>query len=499
MGKMSEQAYAGFCQHVFGICAAIGVVVAAMLFQVGYFGPISSRVRGLFVQHTRTGNPLVDSVAEHQATSPRAYWQYLHYTCYLGPIGFVLCLRKPSDAKCFLLLYASVTYYFSAKMNRLVLLLGPIASSLGGTAVAEIIHWSIQEMIIFWHYGFDAPPTAEAAKAEDTPADKGTKQTEESKTKPEEDQSILDEMLEPLMEVYQEATGMRRIGAGVFLLGAFYFGTGFYFYCDRMGENMSHPSIMFKSKLSHGKEVIIDDYREAYWWLRDNTPEDTRVMAWWDYGYQINGVANRTTIADGNTWNHEHIATLGRCLTNPEKKAHNIIRHLADYVLIWTGGGGDDLAKSPHMARIANSVYSDICPGDPTCSMFGVDNQGNPTPMMAKSVLWRMHGHNQRKGVTVNPAMFEEAYTSKYNLVRIFRVLNVSQESRAWARDPNNWKCDAPGSWYCSGQYPPALSKLFQKRKAFKQLEDFNTKAEQDAEAEEYQKAYHEKMANRGG
>ena len=25
-------------------------------------------------------------------------------------------------------------------------------------------------------------------------------------------------------------------------------------------------------------------------------------MAWWDYGYQINGIANRTTIADGNTW-----------------------------------------------------------------------------------------------------------------------------------------------------------------------------------------------------
>ena len=22
-----------------------------------------------------------------------------------------------------------------------------------------------------------------------------------------------------------------------------------------------------------------------YWWLRDETPEDARVMAWWDYGY----------------------------------------------------------------------------------------------------------------------------------------------------------------------------------------------------------------------
>ena len=70
------------------------------------------------------------------------------------------------------------------------------------------------------------------------------------------------------------------------------------------------------------ERVIIDDFREAYWWLRDNTPEDARVMAWWDYGYQINGVGNRTTIADGNTWNHEHIATLGFMLTSPEKKAH---------------------------------------------------------------------------------------------------------------------------------------------------------------------------------
>ena len=56
---------------------------------------------------------------------------------------------------------------------------------------------------------------------------------------------------------------------------------------------------------------VVDDYREAYWWLRDNTPEDARVMAWWDYGYQLASIANRATIADGNTWNHEHIAMLG--------------------------------------------------------------------------------------------------------------------------------------------------------------------------------------------
>merc|ERR1712025_884099 len=82
-------------------------------------------------------------------------------------------------------------------------------------------------------------------------------------------------------------------------------------------------------------------------------------MAWWDYGYQITGVANRTSIADGNTWNHEHIATLGYMLTSPEKRAHKYIRHMADYVLVWAGGGGDDMAKSPHLARIANSIFPD--------------------------------------------------------------------------------------------------------------------------------------------
>ena len=59
-------------------------------------------------------------------------------------------------------------------------------------------------------------------------------------------------------------------------------------------------------------------------------------MAWWDYGYQINGVANRTTLADGNMRNHEHIALLGKCLVSPELEGHEIVRHLADYVLVWT-------------------------------------------------------------------------------------------------------------------------------------------------------------------
>ena len=94
---------------------------------------------------------------------------------------------------------------------------------------------------------------------------------------------------------------MRKGGAMVFALILLTNGPDFYSYCTQMAHGMSQPSIMFKATLSNGQPVMVDDYREAYWWLRDNTQEDARVMAWWDYGYQLAGIANRTTIADGNT------------------------------------------------------------------------------------------------------------------------------------------------------------------------------------------------------
>ena len=78
---------------------------------------------------------------------------------------------------------------------------------------------------------------------------------------------------------------------------------------------------------------------------------------------------------------------------------------------------------------------------------------------------------------------------SKYGKVRIFKVLKISEESKEWVK--NNRLCDSPGSWFCRGQYPPALQKILKQKKDFKQLEDFNVKGEDDSE---YQKAYFENL-----
>lgn len=89
--------------------------------------------------------------------------------------------------------------------------------------------------------------------------------------------------------------------------------------CQVTSEAYSSPSIVLAASQHDGSRIIFDDFREAYYWLRQNTPEDAKVMSWWDYGYQITAMANRTILVDNNTWNNTHISRVGQvsssCLT----------------------------------------------------------------------------------------------------------------------------------------------------------------------------------------
>ena len=79
-------------------------------------------------------------------------------------------------------------------------------------------------------------------------------------------------------------------------------------------------------------------------------------MSWWDYGYQITAMANRTIIVDNNTWNNTHISRfgseailnrfsaftnyrVGQAMASTEDKAYEIMKELdVDYVLVIFGG-----------------------------------------------------------------------------------------------------------------------------------------------------------------
>jgi len=94
--------------------------------------------------------------------------------------------------------------------------------------------------------------------------------------------------------------------------------------------------------------------------------------------------------------------------------------------------------------------------------------------MMEKSLLYKMVRNGIDAGVNMDESLFQEVHKTRYGYMRVYQVMNVSQASKKWNADATNRKCDAPGSWYCVGDYPPAVQPLIERRVNFKQLEDFN-------------------------
>ncbi|KAL3780944.1 hypothetical protein ACHAWO_003984 [Cyclotella atomus] len=362
----------------FGIIALIGIaMIVVAVVPKGYFGPISSRVRGLFVPHTKTGNPLVDSVAEHFVTPTSAYREYLHILCILAPVGFILTLFRLGDSSSFLPLFAAAAYYFSRRMTRFIILTAPIASALAGVVCGHLVARSLSALTC--NYETDDVVTMKQTKSNGK-SKAGKKGSDATSCRSPTGITAIQCRIQTASKTKE---GKTAIGiTAIFILGGIcYMGKAFYTECWRISVprgGISAPLILSKNRARHPDgydlDVIVDDYREACFWLRDKTPVDSRVLAWWDFGYQITSLANRTTTADGNTWNHEHIALVGKALTSKEEEGYQIAKHLADYIYIRIdGGAGNDLEKSPHYARIANSVFRDHCPGDPACHDFGVD------------------------------------------------------------------------------------------------------------------------------
>jgi dolichyl-diphosphooligosaccharide--protein glycosyltransferase len=60
-------------------------------------------------------------------------------------------------------------------------------------------------------------------------------------------------------------------------------------------------------------DISTNDWPHAMQWLKENTPEDAVIAAWWDYGYWISTLAERKTLADNATlldWQIRKIAAM---------------------------------------------------------------------------------------------------------------------------------------------------------------------------------------------
>ena len=81
-----------------------------------------------------------------------------------------------------------------------------------------------------------------------------------------------------------------------------------------------------------------DDWKDAMLWIKENTPEDAIVASWWDYGYWITTLSERTTLADNATLNDWQIKKIAYTLiTNPENSWHILGSHYSEDISPYLG------------------------------------------------------------------------------------------------------------------------------------------------------------------
>lgn len=418
----------------------------------GYIGPWAGRFYTMLdPTYASKHIPIIASVSEHQPTSWGAYFFDLHATSFLMPLGLWFCLTNLTDGRLFMVVYGTCALYFSGVMVRLMLVLAPIAAVLTGIGGSAALKSFVKYM-----KAVDRAPISEFGDSSNVTSLLDKKKTKEAKisTTPRKSKKgkkgttkIMNVSTTQETEALvskKRGTAPREIAA-VMLIGFLMLLGQYVRHCIWVtSEAYSSPSVVLSARGNSGERVFFDDYREGYYWLRQNTDDDAKIMSWWDYGYQISGMANRTVIVDNNTWNNSHIATVGKAMNAPEDKAYLIARKLdVDYVLVIFGGligySSDDINKFLWMVRIGNSVDPSIREAD-YLSNRGYTVGEDAGPALKKSLMYKLsyyrfnemgdgrgNGASDRvRGVPITSKIklkyFEEAFTSEHWIVRIYRV-----------------------------------------------------------------------------
>jgi dolichyl-diphosphooligosaccharide---protein glycosyltransferase len=327
---------------VFGL-GGFGAIVG--LTMKGWIAPWTGRFYSLFdTAYAAKHIPIIASVSEHQPTAWPAFFMDLNFLIFLFPAGVFLCFKELREEHVFVIIYAVINSYFAGVMVRLMLTLTPVVCVSAAVAVSTLLDTYLDP-------GSPSDPNASAKEVasaidddgpvssdnEDHPVEhlaptngngNGVTATaagkKSKKAAPTPIVTTTNKLAAPINPppskpkrsasgktsgVYGIDTRIAVVAHTLFMLLVFVM------HCTWVTSSAySSPSVVLASKAQDGSQHIIDDFREAYYWLRQNTPENAVVMSWWDYGYQIAGFADRPTLVDNNTWNNSTYLSFTRLI-----------------------------------------------------------------------------------------------------------------------------------------------------------------------------------------
>ena len=319
--------------------------------------------------------PIIASVSEHQPTAWPSFFFDLEMLIFLFPAGVFWCFKELQDQHVFVIIYATLSAYFAGVMVRLMLVITPVVCVTAAIAFSKLLETyidptepAVESDGVALAGSSNSKKAKKAAAASGSASSGAGAGTAGSKRVP----------------IWQSThrRGVWGLDTRFSVLSVLTIFLGlFVYHCTYVTQSAySSPSVVLASRNQDGSQHIIDDFREAYYWIRQNTVEDAKIMSWWDYGYQIAGMADRVTLVDNNTWNNTHIGAVGKMMSLSEEDSYaDLRRYGVDYVLVIFGGligysgyvfyylaweeeelmGRDDINKFLWMVRIAQGEWPD--------------------------------------------------------------------------------------------------------------------------------------------
>jgi dolichyl-diphosphooligosaccharide--protein glycosyltransferase len=263
------------------------------LLSFGFVGGLTLRYLSAIAPWARTSNPLVQSVAEHFVPTGADYFTSYAILLSFGMAGALVAFRRKGIPMIYALVFGLTGLYFSSAFSRLLVYSSIALGVLGGIGFAELA------------YAIAKPSTSPLVKKKQAPTSRNE-----------------------MKVVFSVAV----IGLLVLPAGTYWIPNPIP--CTYAGQLFCNNSPADSAvSLANGATVYtrsaFGDWIQTLQWARQNTPTNSIIISWWDYGYWFTVMGNRTTLVDNATLNSTRIAQVGRLLMSNVTQAATMAKQMA--------------------------------------------------------------------------------------------------------------------------------------------------------------------------
>ncbi len=373
----------------------VGIVLGTMtvfgvLTLTGVFGDITGKFLAIINPLSRADIGYVTTVGEQFPAIWSHFFSTYHVLILLIPVGIIFALRRNRPEDLFMVLFVLTSLYGGASFVRLLILAAPAIAIVAGLAISNL--------------------TARAGVIIRQQADKKSR-------------GVL------LSKYY---------GAFVVVIIMLAMVPVAYDHID----SANRPAMIVSA--STGASVEIPDWIEALAWMNANLPKDAVVAAWWDYGYWINVLANRSVLDDNSTWNGTQIQKVAEAFLNNESVSVEIFKAMnATYVVVYEPF--QLVYNDPPLALPITSLKGDFEKSEAMMVWIGYDaadyisyvNIGSgyswplpAGPKAANTTLYQLlfypyiSGYKSLLNITITPpTMYTPVFISSNGWVMVYKIL----------------------------------------------------------------------------